>query len=56
MPGIFNLRAGAAADVAADIDHVNPVSHVDLALVHVVKHLLRALGPYLIVPRMTEQT
>ena len=53
--GIFNLRAGAGADVAADVDDIDLIGHVDLALVHIVKHLLGALRPDLIVAAMAEQ-
>ena len=47
--------AGAGADVAAHIDDEDLIGHIDLALVHVVQHLLRALGPHLVVARMPEQ-
>ena len=53
--GIFNLRAGAGADVAADVDDVDLIGHVDLALVHIVQHLLGALGPDFFVAAMAEQ-
>ena len=52
---IFNLRAGAGADVAADVDDVDLIGHVDLTLVQIVKHFLGTLGPDLIVATMAEQ-
>ena len=40
--GIFNFRPGAGVDVAANVDDVDGVGHVDLAFMHVVQHLLGA--------------
>ena len=54
--GIFDLAAGAAADVAPDIDDKYLVGHVYLALVHVVQHLLGAFRPHFIISRMAEET
>ena len=53
---ILNLRAGAGADIATDVDDIDLIGHVDLALVHIVQHLLGTLGPDLIVAAMAEQT
>jgi hypothetical protein len=53
--GIFNLRPGTGSDVAANIDHVDGVGHVYLALVHVVQHLLCAFSPHLIISGMPEE-
>ena len=52
---VVDLGASALADVAADIDDIDGVSHVDLAFVHVVQHLLRPFRPDLIVTGMTEK-
>ena len=54
--GVGDFAAGAFADVSADIDDEDLVSHVDLAFVHVVKHGLGAFRPYLIVTAVAEQT
>ena len=54
--GVGDFAAGAFADVSADIDDEDLVSHVDLAFVHVVKHGLGAFCPDLIVSAVTEQT
>ena len=54
--GVGDFAAGAFADVSADIDDEDLVSHVDLAFVHVVKHGLGAFRPYLIVSAVAEQT
>ena len=53
--GVFDLTAGAGADVAADVDHVDRVRQVDLPLVHIVQHLLGPRRPDLIVPAVPEQ-
>lgn len=39
--GVLDFRAGAVTDVAADVDDVDFVSHVDFPFVHVVEHFLR---------------
>ena len=52
---ILDLRPRALPDVPANVDHIDGVRHVDLALVHVVQHLLRPLGPHLLVPAVPEQ-
>ena len=54
--GIGDFAAGAFADVSADIDDEDLVSHVDLAFVHVVKHGLGSFRPYLIVSAVPEQS
>ncbi len=54
--GIFNLTAGAAAYVTADINDEYLIRHVYLTLMHVIQHLLGAFRPYLIVTGMTEQS
>ena len=54
--GVFYFRPGALADVAANVNHVDAVGHVDLAFVHVVQHLLGAFRPYLVVSGMPEET
>ena len=53
--GVFNFAAGALADIAAHVDDVDAVGHVNLALVHIVQHLLCALGPDFIVAAMAEK-
>ena len=50
--GIFNLRSGTGANITADINDENFVSHVNLALVHIVQHFLSALGPDFIIATM----
>ena len=54
--GVGDFAAGAFADVSADIDDEDLVSHVDLAFVHVVKHGLGSFRPYLIVSAVAEQS
>ena len=46
---ILNLRPGAGTDIPADIDNEDFISHVNLPLVHVIKHFLRAFRPDLII-------
>ena len=53
---IFNLAPGAASDVATDIDNKDFVGHINLALVHIVKHFLGAVGPDFIVSGMAEES
>ena len=53
--GIGNLIARALADVAADIDDEDLVSHVDLAFVHVVEHRLGTFSPDFVVAAMAEE-
>ena len=53
--GVGDFAPGAFADVSADIDDEDLVSHVNLAFVHVVKHGLGAFCPYLIISAVTEQ-
>ena len=52
---ISNLIASALADVTADIDNEDLVSHVNLAFVHVIEHGLGTFGPDFVVTTMTEQ-
>ena len=53
---ISNLASGALADIAADIDNIDFIGHVDFAEVHVIKHFLCARFPYLFIAGMPEQT
>jgi len=53
--GVFYFAAGALADIAAHVDDVDAVGHVDFALVHVVEHLLGTLGPDLVVAAVAEE-
>ena len=53
--GVVDFAARALADVSADVDDEDFVGHVDLALVHVVQHLLGALGPDFVVARVPEK-
>ena len=53
--GIFDFTAGAGADVAADIDDEDFIRHINLALVHIVQHLLGAFSPDLVIACMSEQ-
>ena len=58
LPGafcIFDFAAGAASDVAAYVYDEYFIRHVDLALVHVVQHLLGAFSPYLFVSGVAEE-
>ena len=43
------------ADVTAHVDDVDFVGHIDLALVHVVQHLLGAFGPDFVVAAVAEK-
>ena len=52
---ILNLASGAAANVAANVDDEDFIRHINLALVHIVKHLLRALSPDLVVSAVAEE-
>ena len=54
--GVFYLRASRTADVTTDIDYIDAVGHVNLSLVHIVKHLLGAFRPYLIISTMTKES
>ena len=47
--GIFNFTTGAASDVAADINDEDFICHVNLALVHIVQHLLGTFSPNLVI-------
>ena len=53
---IGDFIACALADVAADIDNEDLVSHVDLAFVHVVEHSFGAFSPDFVITTMAEQT
>ena len=52
---VIDLRARAFADIPSDIDDINRISHIYLALVHVVQHLLGTFGPDFVVATMAEQ-
>ena len=54
--GILNLTAGATADVASDVYDEYFVRHINLALVHIVQHLLGAFRPDFIVSGMAEES
>ena len=51
---IGDFIACALADVAADVDDEDLVSHVDLALVHVVEHRLGTFSPDFVVAAVAE--
>ena len=53
--GIVDFAPGALADVSAHVDDVDAVGHINLALVHVIQHLLGSLRPDFIVPAVSEQ-
>ena len=53
--GVVDFATRAGTDVAADVDDIDAVGHVDLALVHVVEHLLGPFGPYFVVAAVAEQ-
>ena len=53
--GVVDFAARALADVSADVDDEDFVGHVDLALVHVVQHLLGAFSPDFVVAAMAEK-
>ena len=52
---IGDFIACALADVAADVDDEDLVSHVDLALVHVVEHRLGNFSPDFVVAAVAEE-
>ena len=52
---IGDFITSALADVAADIDDEDLVSHVDLAFVHVVEHRLGTFSPNFVVAAMAEE-
>ena len=54
--GIFNLASGAAADIAAHVDDEDFIRHINLALVHIVKHFFGAFSPDLIISGMAEES
>ena len=54
-PGILDLRLGTRTDIAADVDHVDGIRHIDLPLVHIVQHLLGPLGPDFFIARMAKE-
>ena len=53
--GIFNLGACTGTDIAADIDYIDSVGHINLALMHIVQHLLGAFCPHFIISGMAKQ-
>ena len=53
--GVFYFTAGTGTNVPSRVDDVNAVSHVNLALVHVVQHLFGAFGPDFVVAAMAEE-
>ena len=53
--GIGNLIASAFANVSADIDDEDHVSHVDLAFVHVVEHSFGAFSPDFVITAVAEE-
>ena len=54
--GILDFRAGTLTDIAAHIDDIDGIGHVNLPLVHVVEHLLRVARPDLIISGVAEET
>ncbi len=54
--GIFDLAPGAAANVSAHVDDKDFVGHINLALVHIVEHLLGTFGSDFIIPRMAKES
>lgn len=55
LDGIFCLRVGAFAYVAANIDNINCIGHVNFTLMYVVQHLLGAWCLHFIIAGMAEQ-
>ena len=53
--GILDFRAGTLTDIAAHIDDIDGVRHVNLPLVHVVEHLLRVARPDFLVSGVAEE-
>ena len=52
---IFYFRPRTGPDIAADVDHINLIGHINLTLVHIIEHLFGALSPNLIVAGVPEQ-
>ena len=52
---VFYLGSCTVSNITSDIDYKDFVCHIDLALVHVIKHFLGSIGPNLIIPRMAEK-
>ena len=52
---VFDLGARALTDIASDIDDIDGIGHVYLALVHVVQHLLGPGSPNLFITGMAEE-
>ena len=53
--GVFDFASRALADIAAHVDDVDAVGHVDFALVHVVEHFLGPFGPDFVVAAVAEK-
>ena len=53
--GVFNFAACTLADITTHVNHVYAVSHVNLALVHVIQHFLGALGPDFVIAAVPEE-
>ena len=53
--GVFDFASRALADIAAHVDDVDAVGHVDFALVHVVQHFLGAFSPDFVIAAMAEK-
>ena len=56
IPGsVVNLRARAITNIASDIDDIDGIRHVYLALVHVIQHFLRPFRPDFLISGMAEK-
>ena len=53
--GVFYFASRALAYIAANVNNVDAVTHINLALVHIVQHLLGAVGPDFVVAAVAEQ-
>ena len=54
-PRVLDFTPRTLADIAAHIDYVDGIRHIDLSHMHVVEHLLGARCPDFIVAGMPEQ-
>ena len=54
--GEFDFAPGATPNVAPDVDDEDFVRHFDLALMHVVQHLLCPFAPHLVIAGVPKES
>ena len=53
--GILYFAPGTASNVTVFVDHINGLCQVNFPLMHIVKHLLGAFCPGILIPAVPEQ-